>query len=845
MKVKILSISLSVCLALGASLAPARAQSWPDSPEAEAAPQSGLQMAQPAAKDKFGAGHVLGFTQAHLQPSVGQLAQQAGVKWAREDFSWPNMEPSPGAYSFSNQDTFVNNLVARNISIIGQLNYTPQFYSSNPSAPNYFIYATTTTAGLNAWAAFVTATVSRYKDRIKHWQIWPNVDDHEFWHPVPGVTEYKNLLQRAYTAIKAEDPTATVIMAATDPTFLNALIDAGGAPFFDAIAAHNYANVAVPNPAAPEVSALTTIRLASLRDVSQRRAGGKPIWVTEYGWPTAPTTSIGVNEETQAAYLIRSMLLQGAYRDVPGVIWTDFLDFGAGDPNVASDNYGMLLKINGAQKMSFAAYQAMTTALGGAKYLRNQPPPPASSQMMDNFEGAQQYEVFMGGGATGSFAKASEAAHTGSFSGRINYNLNGSMVGAVIVAPSPSLFLNVSGTPTRFKLWARGTGGPAPGLMVAFRDSTGENFEAFVGLIVGTQWREYTYYMDGPQGASSLISSGGGDNDKVIDYPIRFGGLTLRPWSAGSPVGSGSVYFDDLTFESGPSVVNQIYRGSAATVHAVWSLTGSPQVEIPTTAASATTRDWRNVTATVPASNGRITVTAGTHPIFVTLPPTRNATTTGVFRPSNGSLFLKNSNSTGFADLLLTYGIPNDYPVAGDWDGDGVDSIGVYRNGTFLLRDTNTNGFADSAITFGAPGDQPVVGDWNGDGIDTIGVYRNGTFFLRNSNTAGAPDLVFELGIPGDVGIAGDWDGDGVVTTGVFRPSNGALFLKNSNTTGFADILLTYGLPGDRPIIGDWNGDGTDTIGVYRDGTFHLRNSNTNGFAEIVFSLGVDGDMPI
>jgi hypothetical protein len=133
--------------------------------------------------------------------------------------------------------------------------------------------------------------------------------------------------------------------------------------------------------------------------------------------------------------------------------------------------------------------------------------------------------------------------------------------------------------------------------MVAFRDSTGENFEAFVGLIVGTQWREYTYYMDGPQGASSLISSGGGDNDKVIDYPIRFGGLTLRPWSAGSPVGSGSVYFDDLTFESGPSVVNQIYRGPAATVHAVWSLTGSPQVDIPTTAASATTRDWRNVTA--------------------------------------------------------------------------------------------------------------------------------------------------------------------------------------------------------------------------------------------------------
>ncbi|HYP25476.1 MAG TPA: matrixin family metalloprotease [Blastocatellia bacterium] len=238
------------------------------------------------------------------------------------------------------------------------------------------------------------------------------------------------------------------------------------------------------------------------------------------------------------------------------------------------------------------------------------------------------------------------------------------------------------------------------------------------------------------------------------------------------------------------------------------------------------------------SSNTSITITAAP-------PGAHNASTTGVFRPTNGSLFLKNSNSTGFADLLLTYGIAGDYPVAGDWNGDGVDTIGVYRNGSFFLRNSNTNGVADMVIAFGTPGDQPVVGDWNGDGIDTIGVYRNGTFMLRNSNTAGQAEIVITLGVPGDVGIAGDWNGDGVDTIGVFRPSNGALYLKNTNVTGFADILLTYGLPGDRPIIGDWNGDGVDTIGVYRNGTFMLRNSNTNGFAEIVFALGVPGDMPL
>jgi hypothetical protein len=219
--------------------------------------------------------------------------------------------------------------------------------------------------------------------------------------------------------------------------------------------------------------------------------------------------------------------------------------------------------------------------------------------------------------------------------------------------------------------------------------------------------------------------------------------------------------------------------------------------------------------------------------------------TTGVFRPSNGLLYLKNRNTTGFADVALNYGLPGDYPVVGDWDGNGTATIGIYRNGTFYLRNSNTIGFADLVFAFGAPGDQPIAGDWNGDGRDTIGVYRNGTFYLRNSNSVGAAQLSFSLGNPGDVGIAGDWNGDGKDTTGVFRPSNGLLYLKNTNSTGFADIALNYGLPGDQPVTGDWNKDGTDTIGVYRNGTFYLRNSNTIGFADLMFALGIPGDMPI
>lgn len=223
----------------------------------------------------------------------------------------------------------------------------------------------------------------------------------------------------------------------------------------------------------------------------------------------------------------------------------------------------------------------------------------------------------------------------------------------------------------------------------------------------------------------------------------------------------------------------------------------------------------------------------------------RPITTTGVFRPSNGLIYLKSENNTGYADAELVYGIPEDIPVAGDWDGDGIDSIGIYRNGVFYLKNSNETGYADMVFAFGADGDLPVAGDWDGDGIDTIGVYRNGLFMLRNTNDSGSADMQFALGIPGDVPLAGDWDGVGGDSCGVFRPTNGLIYLKNDNATGYADIEIVFGIPNDKPIVGDWDGDHIDTIGVYREGAFLLRNSNETGYAELYFALGINGDVPI
>ena len=315
----------------------------------------------------------------------------------------------------------------------------------------------------------------------------------------------------------------------------------------------------------------------------------------------------------------------------------------------------------------------------------------------------------------------------------------------------------------------------------------------------------------------------------MIDYDSGATGFTIS-----GNAGSGGVVlsYTDVTARTIVSVGNGNY---SLPVSNNWSGTVTPSH--PCYTFSPMSLSYSSVTVSQTGQNYT--------PTFNPAPACAN--TVGVFRPTNGLLYLRNSNTTGFADIAINYGIPGDKPVVGDWDGDGDDTIGVYRNGSFYLRNSNTVGFADMVFLFGQAGDQPIAGDWDGDGDDTIGIFRpsTGLFLLRNTNSAETADMSFYLGNVGDVGIAGDWDGDGMDTTGVFRPSNGIIFLKNTNTTGFADIALNYGIPGDKPVVGDWDNDGTTTIGIYRNGRFYLRNSNTVGFANTILDLGNPGDMPI
>jgi hypothetical protein len=191
------------------------------------------------------------------------------------------------------------------------------------------------------------------------------------------------------------------------------------------------------------------------------------------------------------------------------------------------------------------------------------------------------------------------------------------------------------------------------------------------------------------------------------------------------------------------------------------------------------------------------------------------------------------------------FGNPGDTPLLGDWDGDGTDTVGMFRpsNGFVYLRNTNDFGVADIELFYGIAGDVPLVGDWDGDGFDTLAVYRDSRVFVSNELVTGPAELEFFFGVPGDRPFAGDFDGDGYSTIGLYRESTGFAYFRNSLSTGAADLSFFYGEPADRIVAGDWDGDGTETVGVFRpaDATFYLSNENRQGMADIAISLG-DGN---
>jgi len=275
-----------------------------------------------------------------------ELIKGAGASWIRDEVYWSQIEKKKGVFDFPPQyDHYLKAARARGIQVLLILDFGNVLHTRAEKA------GPATEPERSAFAGYCREVVKRYGPLgVRHFEIWNEPNASMFWKPRPNPAEYARLLEAAYKACKDTDPGSTVLgcsTSGTDVDFISGVLAAGGGRFMDAISFHPYCQ-----PSPPEQRLLADIaRLKAL-------APEKPLWITEIGYPTHAGAA-GVDEETQADYLVRTFLLARTSPSIERVFWYDFQNDGE-DRGEAEFNFG-LVRMERTPKPSYGAFKTMTS----------------------------------------------------------------------------------------------------------------------------------------------------------------------------------------------------------------------------------------------------------------------------------------------------------------------------------------------------------------------------------------------------------------------------------------------------------------------------------------------------
>jgi glucose/arabinose dehydrogenase len=220
-----------------------------------------------------------------------------------------------------------------------------------------------------------------------------------------------------------------------------------------------------------------------------------------------------------------------------------------------------------------------------------------------------------------------------------------------------------------------------------------------------------------------------------------------------------------------------------------------------------------------------------------------------IFRPSNGTWYIRNSASGFTTSTIREFGLSTDLIAPGDYDGDSTADLAVFRpdQGAFYIRESNTGSIVTRAL--GSRGDLPVPGDYDGDRRTDPAVYHMSIAAWHVLLSSGGYSSVTTRGWgnPGDLPVPGDYDGDGITDHAVFRPTTGMWYVLTSASGHSASREFHLGLPGDHPAPGDYDGDRITDVAVYRPdtGQWFVRHSSTDFATFVFFQWGLAGDVPV
>jgi O-antigen ligase len=337
----------------------------------------------------------------HLEPDPAavrrtfELARDLGVGYVRMQVPWEDIEiHGPGDFSdrrnvasigvvsaWDKYDRIVAEAQRAEIELIMRLDRPPDWARpqaiASPEFQDGLAEDGNSTGPPDDYAdfgRFVETIVRRYQGQVRFFQIWnePNLKNEWNWQE-PQPEAFLELLQIAHAAAQRANPEAVILFPGLAPTdgldkrapmseleYLDRIYQAGGADAFDIMAAQSYGLGQPPtenryiflrnrsnwNWLQPIDTRNDVSRVVLLREVMERHGDhNKPVWVTEFGWNSAPETipperrfvwGEPVDEATKGAYLAGQ--IERARREWPwlGVMNVWMLRYGGyaePDPN--------------------------------------------------------------------------------------------------------------------------------------------------------------------------------------------------------------------------------------------------------------------------------------------------------------------------------------------------------------------------------------------------------------------------------------------------------------------------------------------------------------------------------
>jgi hypothetical protein len=265
-----------------------------------------------------------------------QLAQQAGLGWAKQLFPWAEIEPQrkgeyvdpvSGESSWAKFDQIVDLYRAHGLQVIARLDRAPAWARPPDTRVE------TPPTRFEDFGDFVYAFVEHFRGRVQYIQIWnePNIYP-EWGEQAVDPAAYTEMLRIAYQRAKEADPNVRVLSAPLaitlgephpepgkwrsmpDLDYLEAMYEAGGGGYFDILTANAF-GFDLPPEDPPDPAVLNFRRVELQREIMERYGDeDKPIWFNEYGWNAAPASFSDddliwerVSEEQQAEYTLRGI----------------------------------------------------------------------------------------------------------------------------------------------------------------------------------------------------------------------------------------------------------------------------------------------------------------------------------------------------------------------------------------------------------------------------------------------------------------------------------------------------------------------------------------------------------